>query len=55
MDKYEVAKTDQELCMLMAWENQEVPYARLILNELKSNRPDFNRLCNDVSEIQRLT
>jgi hypothetical protein len=41
--------------MLMAWNNQGVLYARLILHELKSNSLDFDRLCNDVSEIQRFT
>jgi hypothetical protein len=30
-------------------------YARLILDELKSDSPDFDELCNSVSEIQRLT
>ena len=35
--------------------NQDVSYARLILDELKSSSPDLDRLCNDVSEIQQLT
>ena len=30
-------------------------YARLILDELKSSSPDFDGLCNSISEIQRLT
>jgi hypothetical protein len=30
-------------------------YRQFILHELKLNSPDFNRLCNHVSEIQRLT
>jgi len=55
MDKYEVGKTDRELCMLMAQKNQDALYAGLILDELESNSPNFDRLCNDVSEIQRLT
>jgi hypothetical protein len=55
LDKYEVTKTDQELCMLMARKNNDTSYARLILDELKSSSPDFDGLCNSVSEIQRLT
>ena len=35
--------------------NNDASYARLILDELKSSSPDFDRLCNDISEIQRLT
>jgi hypothetical protein len=54
MDKYEVTKTDHELCMLMAQKNNDASYARLILDELKSDSPNFDRLCNDISEIQRL-
>jgi len=54
MDKYEVGKTDRELCMLMAKKNQDASYARLILDELKLSSPDFDKLCNDASEIQRL-
>jgi hypothetical protein len=53
LDKYEVTKTDQELCMLMACKNHDTSYARLILDELKSSSPDFDGLCNSVSEIQR--
>ena len=49
MDKYKVSKTNRELYMLMAHKNQDAWY------ELKSNSLDFDRLCNDVSEIQRLT
>jgi hypothetical protein len=30
-------------------------YARVILEELKSSSPDFDRLCNHMSEIQQLT
>lgn len=41
--KYEVTKTDSELCMLPACQNHEALNARLIL-ELKSNSPDFDRL-----------
>jgi hypothetical protein len=55
LDKYEVKKSDPKLCMLMARKNQEASYVKLILDELKLNSPDFDRLCNDVSEIQRLT
>ena len=55
LDKYEVTKTDHELCMLMARKNHDTSYARLILDELKSRSPDFDGLCNSVSEIQRLT
>ena len=55
LDKYEVMKTDQELCMLMARKNHDMSYARLILDELKSSSPNFDRLCNSISEIQRLT
>ena len=55
MDKYEVVKTDRDLCMLIAGKNQDASSARLILDNLKSNSPDFDELCNDVSEIQRLT
>ena len=42
LDKYEVTKTDQELCMLMAQKNHDTSNA------------DFDGLCNSVSEIQRL-
>ncbi len=55
MDRYKVMKTNCKLCMLMAWKNNDVPYARLILDELKSSSPDFDRLCNDISEIRSLT
>jgi len=55
MDKYAAEKTDCELCMLMARKNHDASHARLILDELKSNSPHFDRMCNDVSEIQRLT
>ena len=55
LDKYEVTKTDHELIMLMARKNHDTSYARLILDELKSTSPDFDELCNSVSEIQRLT
>ena len=55
MDKYEVTKTNHELCMLMAQKNNDTSYARLILDKLKSSSPDFHRLCNDISEIQSLT
>ena len=55
LDKYEVTKTDHELCMLMARKNHVTSYARLILDELKSCSPDFDELCNSVSKIQRLT
>ena len=48
-------KSKHKLCMLMACNNHESLYARLILDELKSSKPDFDRLCNEVSEIQRLT
>jgi hypothetical protein len=41
--------------MLMAWKNHAVSYARLILDKLKSSSPNFNRLYNDISKIQRLT
>ena len=33
--------------------NQDALYVRLILDELKLN-PNFDKLCNDASEIQRL-
>jgi hypothetical protein len=52
LDKYEVTKTDHELCMLMACKNNATSYARLILDELKSNSPNFDDLCNSVSKIQ---
>ena len=55
LDKYEVTKTDHELIMLMARKNHDTSYARLILDELKSSSPNFDELCNSVSEIQRLT
>jgi hypothetical protein len=55
LDKYEVTKTDQELHMLMARKNHNTSYARLILDELMSSSPDFDGLCNSISEIQRLT
>jgi hypothetical protein len=55
MDKYEVTKSNQELCIQMAGKNQDVSCVGLILDELKPNSLDFDRLCNDVSEIQRLT
>jgi hypothetical protein len=55
MDKYEVTKTNHELCMLMAHKNQDGAYARPILEEIKSSSPNFKRLCNNVSKIQRLT
>jgi hypothetical protein len=55
LDKYEVTKTDHKLIMLMARKNHDTSYARLILDELKSASPDFDELCNSVSEIQRLT
>ena len=54
LDKYEVTKTDQELCMLMARKNHDTSYARLILDKLKSPSPDFDGLCNSISEIRRL-
>ncbi len=52
LDKYEVTKTDQELCMLMACKNHDTSYARLVLDELKSSSPNFDRLCSSISEIQ---
>jgi hypothetical protein len=55
MNKYEVTKSDGKFCMLMACKNQEALYAWLILEELKSTSPDFDRLCNNVTKIQRLT
>ena len=55
MDKFKVTKSNRKLCMLMACKNHEALYVRLISDELKSSEPDFDRLCNDVSEIQRLT
>ena len=39
----------------MAHKNQEALYVRVILDKLKLNNPDFDKLCNDVLEIQRLT
>ena len=54
MDQYG-QKDHHELCMLMARNYQDALYARLILDERKSNSPDFDMLYNDVSEIQRLT
>ena len=53
LDKYKITKSYCELCMLLAHKNQEASYARLILNELESSKPDFDRLCIDVMEIQR--
>ena len=44
MDKYEVMKTDRKLYMLMVWKNNDMPYAQLILNKLKTSSPDFDRL-----------
>jgi hypothetical protein len=55
MDKYEVTNTDHKLCMLMACKNQEAVCVWLILEELKSHSPDFDKPCYDVSEIQPLT
>jgi len=55
LDKYEVTKMDHELIMQMAKKNHVTSYAWLILDNLKSERPDFYGLCNSVSEIQRLT
>jgi len=52
IDKYKVTKSDQELCMLMASKNQDTQYARWILDKLKLNSPNFDRLCNNVSEIR---
>ena len=52
LDKYEVTKMDQELCMLIAWKNHDMLYAWLILDELKSMSSDFDGLCNSISEIQ---
>jgi hypothetical protein len=49
LDKYEVTKTDQVLCMLMARKNHNMSYARLILDELKSRSSDFDGLCNSIS------
>jgi hypothetical protein len=49
MDKYEVSKTNHKLCMLMACKNKDATGVRLILDEFKSNSPDFDRLCNNVS------
>ena len=54
LDKYEVTKTDHELCMLMARKNHDTSYARLILDKLKSRSPDFDGLCNSILEIQRV-
>ena len=54
LDNYKVAKSNRNLCMLMAQRNNEASYAGLILDELKSSKPDFNSLCNNLSEIQRL-
>jgi hypothetical protein len=55
MDKYPATKTDCMKCMLMACENQDVAHAELVLKELKLSSLDSDRLCNDVSKIQRLT
>ena len=41
--------------MLMAQKNNDKLYARLILDELKSGSPDFDRLCSYVLETQTLT
>ncbi len=54
LDKFEVTKFDCKLCMLIACKNHEASYTRLILDELNSSKPNFDRLCNDVSQIQRL-
>ena len=50
-----MTKSDRGLCMLIACKNHEALYARLILDELNLSEPDFDRLCNDISEMQRLT
>ena len=52
LEKYEVTKTDRKLCMLMMCKNHETSYALLIRDELKSTSPNFDGLCNSVSEIQ---
>ena len=52
MDKYEVMKSDCELCMLMVHKNQEASYVQLILEELKMQSSDFGRLFDNVFEIQ---
>ena len=55
LDKFEVTKSNCKLCMLMACKNHEALYTRLVLERLKSSKPDFDRLGNDILEIQRLT
>jgi hypothetical protein len=55
LDKYKVTKTDHKLIMFMARKNHDTSYAQLIVDKLKSDSPDFDELCNSVSEIQRLT
>ena len=52
MGKYKVTKSNHELCVLMVCKNQNVLYAQLILDELKSNSANCNRLCSNVSKIQ---
>ena len=52
MDMYGVTKSDGELYMQVAHKNQDALYA--ILEELKSNSPNLDKLCSNVSEIQRL-
>ena len=44
LDKYKVMKTDHELWMLMVQKNHDTSYARLILDKLKSDSPDFDKL-----------
>ena len=53
LDKYKVTKTDHKLCMLMAQKNHDTSYTRLILDELTSDSPYIDDLCNSVSEIQQ--
>ena len=50
-----MTKMDHKLCMLMAHKNHDTSYSQLILDELKSSSPNFDGLCNSISEIQRLT
>ncbi len=55
MDKYDVTKNRSRIMHDNGLKNNNASYARLILDKLKSSSPDFDRLCNDISEIQRLT
>ena len=54
--RYDVKKTDAELIKLMAKKVSNAMFSKLIIESLnQSSGQDFETICNETNEIQRLT